>query len=64
MIDQNPHDREKLSLEARMSLTMELFTMANGPKRVLGKVKESSFGKMVANMKAIGRTTKQMVMDV
>jgi len=36
--------------------------MDNGQKMVLEKEKEFNFGKMEANMKVIGKTTKQMDM--
>lgn len=38
------------------------FIMDNGQKMVLEKEKEFNFGKMEANMKVIGKTTKQMDM--
>lgn len=62
-IDQNHQGRERLSLGVLTSWTMELSIMASGLKRALEKAKVSNFGKMVASMKDIGKTTRLMGME-
>ena len=55
-------DREKLLQEVHTNLIMVPYIMVSGPKKDSERAKESSSGKMVVNMKAIGRMTKQMAM--
>ena len=45
------------------SSIMAQYTMGNGPKTGSERVKASSYGKMAASMKGIGRTIKLMVME-